>query len=70
MAGRRFVLSGSFFTVLHTKSAVKRNAIFVGNFNNADSLVVNLNLLFSVPTALVRSMDHDFVDQIVQDFSR
>ena len=39
MAVHRFALSGSFlFTILHTKSAVKRNAILV-KFNNADSLV-------------------------------
>lgn len=63
---RRFALSGCFlFTVLHTESAVKSNAILIGNIYNSDSLVVNFNLLFSVTATLVGSVYHNFVNQIV-----
>ena len=38
--------------------------------DNTRSLVVNLNLLLSVAAVLVRSVYHDFVNQIIQDFRR
>ncbi len=49
----------SFFMVL-PKPAVKCDAIFAGNFNNADSLVVNLNFLFSVPEEADRNSSFSF----------
>ena len=55
---------------LHTEPAVESNAVLIGNVDNSRSLVVNLNLLLSVTAALVRSVYHDFVNQIIQDFRR
>ena len=49
-------------------SAVEGNAVLISNIDNTRSLVVNLNLLFSVTAALVGSVYHDLVNQIVQDF--
>lgn len=49
-------------------SAMQRDAIvlFDGRqINDADSIVVNFNLLFSVSTALVGSVDYYFVNQII-----
>ena len=51
-------------------SAVEGNAVLISNIDNTRSLVVNLNLLFSVTAALVGSVYHDLVNQIVQDFRR
>ncbi len=44
--------------------------ICVWQVYDADSVVVNLNLLFSVPAALIGSVEKYFVNQIVQHFSR
>ena len=55
---------------MHTEPAVEGNAVLIGNVDNTRSLVVNLNLLLSVAAAFVRSVYHDFVNQIVQDFRR
>lgn len=49
-------------------SANEGNAVLIGNTVNTRSLVVNLNLLFSVAAALVRSVYYNFVNQIVQNF--
>ena len=49
-------------------SAVEGNAVLIGNIDNARCLVVNLYLLFSVAAALVGSVYHNSVNQIVQDF--
>ena len=49
-------------------SAVQRDAIVLFNgrqINDTDSIVVNFNLLFSVSTALVGSVDYYFVNQII-----
>ena len=68
---RRFALLGCFLlSVLHTEPAVESNAVLIGYIDNARSLVVNLNLLLSVAAALVGSMYHDFVNQIIQNFRR
>ena len=48
--------------------AIEGNAVLIGNIDNTRSLVVNLNLLLSVTAALVGSVYHDLVNQIVQDF--
>ena len=48
--------------------AVEGNAVLIGNVDNSRSLVVNFNLLLSVAAALVWSVYHDFVNQIIQDF--
>ena len=53
---------------MHTESAVEGNAVLIGNIDNARGLVVNLYLLFSVAAALVGSVYHNSVNQIVQDF--
>ena len=53
---------------MHTEPAVEGNAVLIGNIDNARGLVVNLYLLFSVAAALVGSVYHNSVNQIVQDF--
>ena len=52
-------------------SAVENDAIvFLGSrqVNDADSIVVNLNLLFSVSAALTGSVDEYLINQIVKHF--
>ena len=49
-------------------SAVKGDTIVLlgsRQINDADSIVVNFNLLFSVSTALIGSVDYYFVNQII-----
>ena len=36
--------------------------------NDADSIVVNFNLLFSMSTALIGSVDYYFVNQVIKQF--
>ena len=53
----RFALSGCFLlSVLHAESSVEGNAVLIGNVDDARSLAVNLNFLFSVTAALVGSV--------------
>ena len=41
---------------MHTESAIECNAVLIGNVDDARSLAVNLNFLFSVTAALVGSV--------------
>lgn len=50
-------------------SAVGCNQFVISsNVDNTNSFVINLNLLFSVSTTLVRSMDYYFVNQFINHF--
>ena len=52
-------------------SAVKHDAIVLfggGQVNDADSIVVNLDFLFSVSAALIGSVDEYLINQIVKHF--
>ncbi len=60
--------SGRFSISVPLSSAVPGFTEVVSDVDDPNSLVVNLNLLPTVPTALVGSVDDDLVNQLVQHF--
>ena len=60
--------SGRFSISVPLSSAVPGFTEVVSDVDDPSGLVVNLNLLPTVPTALVGSVDDDLVNQLVQHF--
>ena len=68
--GHSPAFSGRFPLFTPLSSAVPGFTEVVSDVNDPSGLVVNLNLLPAVPTALVGSVDDDLVNQFVQHFRR
>ena len=49
-------------------SAIICNAVIVADIDDTGRLVVNFNLLLTLPAAFVGSVYHNFVNQVIQKF--
>ena len=61
---------GRFLISVPLSSAAPGFTEVVSDVDDPSGLVVNLNLLLTVPTALAGSVDDDLVNQFVQHFHR
>ena len=66
--GHSPAFSGRFSISVPLSSVVPGSTEVVSDVNDSSGLVVNLNLLPTVPTALVGSVDDNLVNQLVQHF--